>query len=137
MAGRRLYAVIEPYAPGRSWRFLNSTDLGQTWTEMPLPQLTPFVTPSAPPQNGIYDRISYGFSAKFGLLLNDGARTWRVAPGSDLFEPDDQAFPIVSVSSLTRSDTILAVSADTSKPHPKVTEYVNTDGGAHWQRVKW
>jgi hypothetical protein len=136
-SGGRMYAVTGPIKPGGLTQIRASADLGATWIDIPLPRLTPLVTSTAPSEDSVQDRLSVAFSPKYGLLLNDGARTWHLAAGGTTFERADQPFPIVSVSDFGGSDILLATSADMRKAHPAVTQYISTDGGVHWRPVHW
>ncbi len=139
MAGSRIYATFYKTASDGTEMVgvESSSDHGLTWHRVTLPPLTPDATPSLTPAQQdqgytVYDRISVAASPDAGLLINDGARTWRMAPGSDRFVADDQAFPIIGL--INAGPVVLAISADPSEPHAQAHLYISADG-LHWRRV--
>lgn len=104
-----------------------------TWQNVPLPALTPLIThSSSPDDNTLVDQVSAAATASGGLVINDLARTWRLAPGASAFVADNQAFPITNVSSI--GGVMIAASLDVRSAHPALAHYVSTDG-VHWDPV--
>jgi hypothetical protein len=82
----RLYAygVNDPADPPQVWA---SDDRGRSWHPIPMPELTPRLTPTGENSDDYTKGVSVADLSTGGLLLCDGARLWRLAPGSDTFEP--------------------------------------------------
>ncbi len=133
-SGTRIYAEADDKDVGVGGidrqEILVSDDRGVTWSRVPLPPLTPLVTPKPSDGLGTIDQVSDATTTSGGLVINDMARTWRLAPGASAFVPDDQAFPIVSVS--TYGSFMLAYSFDINDPKSPLVRYLSTDG-VHWQ----
>ena len=119
-------------------RLMSSSDRGLTWHQVPLPRLTrdatPPLTPEEEDQGGytVYSRTGFAVTQQAGVLFNDGARTWRMAPGSHRFVADDQAFPIIFL--INAGPVALAVSADPAIPHAQARLYISVDG-LRWRPV--
>jgi hypothetical protein len=129
------YAFVPPTVIGGPERILASADHGLTWTEVAVPARTPVIVPSGTPDEWeTYDTTSAALTSDGGVLLNDGARTWRLAPGATAFTPADQRFPIVSLEQV--GPNVVATSADLRRAHPVVTHWLTGDG-IRWQRVNW
>jgi hypothetical protein len=137
--GSRIYATVNTdqtdgdFVLGLAY----SSDRGLTWHRVPLPRLTPDSTPSLTPAQqdqgyATYARTDFAVTPEAGVLLNDGARTWRMAPGSQRFVADDQAFPIIDV--INAGPVVLAISADPATPHAQAHLYISTDG-VRWRPV--
>ena len=135
--GSRIYASL---IPNQSYGDIvlivhYSDDGGRTWDFIPSPYLTPDARPSVTPEQqdqgyATYARTTIAVNEQAGVLVNDGARTWRMAPGSDRFVADNQAFPIIGL--INAGPVVLAISADPATPHAQAHLYISADG-VHWR----
>ncbi len=136
--GSRIYGLVDYGTPdargGDRQEILVSDDHGVTWQNVPLPALTPLIAPSPSPDGNLtaVDQVSAAATASGGLVINDLARTWRLAPGASAFVADDQAFPITNVSSV--GGLMFAVSLDVRDAHATLAHYQSADG-VHWDAV--
>jgi hypothetical protein len=123
--GGRLYAQLlsNPAVPPR---LIASDDGGRTWFGLTVPPLTPVVTqtpdPDMPP---VLYEMNLAVLPPGGLLLCDGARTWKLPRGATTFEaiPDDNTLAMIGVPGV-----VLGIRGDASG----ATLQTTTDG-IHWR----
>lgn len=126
----RIYAYVTGDKSPTHEAFLVSSDQGRTWQDLDLPPLTPVAKSIyyGPP-----DRLSGAATPAGGLVINDGARTWRMAPGSTMFVADDQSFPVANI--MAENGFMVAISGDIRQADPVPTKYMSVDG-THWTLPK-
>jgi hypothetical protein len=110
-------------------KLLASNDGGRTWSTMELPPLTPVLgpSPSDHEEPGVAQMVSTAVLPSGGVLLADGVKLWRLAPGGTAFEPlgnDTNTFAVIGLGG--------AVLGFRGSSPTTMAAHFSTDG-EHWQ----